>query len=103
MTDRLTWSGIYPAALTMFDTHGHLDEDATAAHLDRLIRDGAHGVVVGGTSGEFIALTDSERRRLVAVAVAAVAGRVPVIAGTGWFATAETIALTRAAADAGAD
>ena len=103
MTDSLPWRGIYPAALTMFDRQGGLDEEATAAHLDRLITAGAHGVVVGGTSGEFIGLTERERVRLVEVAVGAVAGRVPVIAGTGWFSTRETISLTRAAADAGAD
>lgn len=103
MTDSLPWRGIYPAALTMFDRQGGLDEEATVAHLDRLITAGAHGVVVGGTSGEFIGLTERERVRLVEVAVGAVAGRVPVIAGTGWFSTRETISLTRAAADAGAD
>jgi len=103
MTDSLPWRGIYPAALTMFDRQGGLDEEATAAHLDRLITAGAHGVVVGGTSGEFIGLTERERVRLVEVAVGAVAQRVPVIAGTGWFSTRETISLTRAAADAGAD
>jgi 4-hydroxy-tetrahydrodipicolinate synthase len=103
MTDSLPWRGIFPAALTMFDRQGGLDEEATAAHLDRLITAGAHGVVVGGTSGEFIGLTEHERVRLVEVAVGAVAGKVPVIAGTGWFSTRETISLTRAAADAGAD
>ena len=48
MAERLDWQGIFPAALTMFDAAGRLDEEATAAHLDRLIADGAHGVVVGG-------------------------------------------------------
>src|SRR5688572_16507050 len=75
MTETLRWRGIFPAALTMFDREGRVDEDATSAHLDRLIGAGAHGVVVGGTSGEFIGLTERERLRLVEVAVAAVAGR----------------------------
>jgi 4-hydroxy-tetrahydrodipicolinate synthase len=102
MTERLDWQGIYPAALTMFDAEGRLDEEATAAHLDRLIGAGANGLVVGGTSGEFVSLTDPERQRLIDVAVGAARGRVPVIAGTGWFSTAETIRLTRYAASAGA-
>jgi 4-hydroxy-tetrahydrodipicolinate synthase len=76
---------VYPASLTMFDGDGGLDEEATAAHIDRLIRDGAHGV--GGTSGEFIALDDAERRRVIDVGVQAAAGRVPVIAGTGYAST----------------
>ncbi len=103
MTDRLDWAGIYPAALTMFDAEGRLDPETQAAHLDRLVREGAHGVVVGGTSGEFVGLNERERIELVRIAVEAVGGRVPVIAGTGWFSTAQTIDLTRAAADAGAD
>jgi 4-hydroxy-tetrahydrodipicolinate synthase len=98
-----SWSGIFPAALTMFGKDGELDEQTTAEHLDRLVREGAHGVVVGGTSGEFVALDERERERLIEVAVRTVNGRVPVIAGTGWFSTAQTVALTRFAAEAGAD
>ena len=103
MTARVDWAGIYPASLTMFTASGDLDDDAMARQLDRLIAEGAHGVVVGGTSGEFIGLTDAERRHLVDVAVAAVNHRIPVIAGTGHFSTAETIRLTDYAATAGAD
>ncbi|GAA0992281.1 4-hydroxy-tetrahydrodipicolinate synthase [Acrocarpospora macrocephala] len=96
------WGGIFPAALTMFDAHGRLDEDASAAHVDWLIGQGAHGVVVAGTSGEFISLSGRERRRLFEVTVKAAAGRVPVIAGTGAFSTTETVELTQGAAEAGA-
>ena len=103
MTARVDWAGIYPASLTMFTASGDLDDDAMARQLDRLIAEGAHGVVVGGTSGEFIGLTDAERRHLIDVAVAAVNHRIPVIAGTGHFSTAETIRLTDYAATAGAD
>jgi 4-hydroxy-tetrahydrodipicolinate synthase len=101
--DRSTFEGIYPAALTMFDRRGALDPAVTARHLERLIAAGAHGVVVGGTSGEFIAMEADERRRLLDVAVEAVAGRVPVVAGTGLFSTAATIELTRHAEAARAD
>jgi 4-hydroxy-tetrahydrodipicolinate synthase len=87
----------------MFTASGELDEGATAEHLDRLVAEGAHGVVVGGTSGEFIALDERERRRLIEIAVETVAGRVPLVAGTGWFSTAQTIELTRFAGEAGAD
>jgi 4-hydroxy-tetrahydrodipicolinate synthase len=103
MTRRVDWTGIYPAALTMFDEHGRLDEEATVAHLRSLVDQGAHGVVVAGTSGEFIALDDDERRRVIRCAVDAVGGRVPVIAGTGSASTPHTIALTREAAEMGAD
>jgi 4-hydroxy-tetrahydrodipicolinate synthase len=98
-----SWAGIYPASLTMFTESGDLDDEAMGRQLDRLIAEGAHGVVVGGTSGEFIGLTDAERRHLIDVGVAAVNGRIPLIAGTGHFSTAETIRLTDYAAAAGAD
>ena len=100
---RPAWRGIYPAALTMFDRRGRLDETATAKHLERLVAAGADGLVVGGTSGEFIALEPEERRRVIKVAVETVAGRVAVIAGTGFFATAQTVELTRQAEALGAD
>lgn len=103
MTRRVDWMGVYPAVLTMFDAQGRLDEAATAAHIGSLIDQGAHGIVVAGTSGEFIALDDAERRRVIACAVRAVDGRVPLIAGTGSASTQGTVALTREAADLGAD
>jgi 4-hydroxy-tetrahydrodipicolinate synthase len=99
----VTWSGVVPAALTMFDRRGRLDIRASRAHLERLLAEGADGLIVGGTSGEFIALEPRERRRLTEVAVEAAGGRVPVIAGTGCWSTDATIALTRHARDAGAD
>ena len=37
------WAGIFPAALTIFDEVGRLDEDATAAHIDRLVREARTG------------------------------------------------------------
>jgi dihydrodipicolinate synthase/N-acetylneuraminate lyase len=96
------WSGVFPASLTMFNADGSLDLSGTAAHVRYLIDGGAHGVVIGGTSGEFITMTDSERIALVAEAVEAAAGRVPIVAGTGAAGTRQTIELTRAAADCGA-
>lgn len=103
MPGKTDWTGIYPAALTMFDAAGRLDDAATTAHIERLVDDGVHGVVVAGTSGEFVTMDDVERRRTIEVAVKAVRGRVPVIAGTGHVSTAATIRLTEYAASVGAD
>ncbi|WP_157251568.1 dihydrodipicolinate synthase family protein [Nonomuraea typhae] len=95
-------NGVYPAALTMFGPGGRLDLEATCAHLDWLVGQGVHGLVIGGTSGEFVALTGAERRVLLEAALETVAGRVPVLAGTGAYTTAETIELTAHAEAAGA-
>ncbi len=96
------WAGTYPAVMTMFDERGRVDEDATAAHVARLVDEGVQGIVAAGTSGEFILLDADERLRVIRAAIDGAAGRVPVIAGTGAAATHETIALTERAADAGA-
>jgi dihydrodipicolinate synthase/N-acetylneuraminate lyase len=96
------WGGIFPASLTMFDQDGRLDPDAMREHVAALTARGADGIVVGGTTGEFVALTDDERIAAVEAAVRGADGRVPVIAGTGAYATDATVRLTERAAAAGA-
>lgn len=95
--------GIFPAALTMFDRDNNLDEDATARHWDWLIKQGVDGLVIAGTSGEFIALENSERVQLFKLAQQVVDRRVPVIYGAGHYSTKLTIELCEAAQQHGAD
>lgn len=95
--------GIFPAALTMFDEANNLDEERTARHWDWLIRQGVDGLVIAGTSGEFIALEGSERLRLFRLAQDVNHGRVPLIFGSGHYSTKLTIELSAAAQSFGAD
>jgi dihydrodipicolinate synthase/N-acetylneuraminate lyase len=95
--------GIFPAALTMFDRDNNLDEEATARHWDWLIRQGVDGLVITGTSGEFIALANEERVRLFRLAKDVAAGRVPLIFGTGHYSTKFTIEMSQQAQKIGAD
>jgi 4-hydroxy-tetrahydrodipicolinate synthase len=67
------------------------------------IAQGTHGVVPCGTTGESPALSHEEHKRVVELCVEVAKGKVPVIAGTGSNSTAEAIALTRHAREAGAD
>ena len=61
--------GIFPAALTMFDKDNRLDEAATARHWEWLIeKQQVDGLVIAGTSGEFIAMESEERRRVFRLA-----------------------------------
>ena len=94
--------GIFPAALTMFDRDNNVDEDATAQHWEWLIRQGVDGLVIAGTSGEFIALENHERVRLFALANHVVRGRVPLIYGSGHYSTKLTIEMSVAAREHGA-
>lgn len=80
-----------------------VDLEAYGRLVDHQVRGGSSGVVVTGTSGEPSVLTSSERLDLVRAAVAAAAGRLPVVAATGSGSHAETADLTEAAVDAGAD
>lgn len=95
--------GIFPAALTMFDKDNALDEAATADHWEWLISQGVDGLVIAGTSGEFIALENEERVRLFRLAGQVAAGRVPLIYGSGHYSTRLTIELSLAAQEHGAD
>jgi 4-hydroxy-tetrahydrodipicolinate synthase len=51
------WQGVFPAATTQFTPTEALDLEATAAHLDMLIRAGVHGLVMLGTVGENCSLS----------------------------------------------
>ena len=54
------WKGVFPAATTQFAPDLSVDLEATAATLEALIRDGVHGLIVLGTTGECATVTDSE-------------------------------------------
>jgi 4-hydroxy-tetrahydrodipicolinate synthase len=90
------------AALPTPMWHGEIDVIALEALCHRLIDRGINGLVPCGTTGEAPLLTAEEHRRVVATAVLASAGRVPVIAGAGGCNTAVAIELARAAHAAGA-
>jgi len=94
--------GTMTALVTPF-ANGEIDEAAFRAHLDRQIAAGVDAVVPAGTTGEAATLSHAEQARLIRITVEHVSGRVPVIAGAGSNSTAESIALTQAAKDAGAD
>lgn len=98
----MSLSGIITALATPFGPDGALDLDAWRRLLEQQLHGGVQGIVVAGSTGEAAALSDDEYDTLVRAAVAQVAGRVPVLAGTGLSGTAKTIAQTRRAAALGA-
>ncbi|WP_423924789.1 4-hydroxy-tetrahydrodipicolinate synthase [Dokdonella sp.] len=80
-----------------------LDLDAFGRLIEFQIGAGTRGLVVAGSTGEGAALEPEEFFELVEFAAHAVAGRVPLLAGTGLQSTRKTIAQTRLALRAGAD
>ncbi len=101
--DSVSWSGPMPALVTPFDRSGEIDTVSFARNIDLMFEHRATGMLVGGCTGEFWAMTVEERRRLFALAVKAGAGRGTVLAGTGAILAREAIDLTKAAQDAGCD
>jgi 4-hydroxy-tetrahydrodipicolinate synthase len=96
-------NGILVAIVTPFTADGsEIDASALEAHVDRLIGEGAHGLVPGGSTGEFTTLSLDERKQLTELVVKAAGGRVPVVAGTGALSTREAIELAAHAAEVGA-
>ena len=101
--DSVDWNGPMPAVITPFDSDGRIDEAAMRANIDRMFASGATGVLVGGCTGEFWSLSFEERCALFALGADATGGRGTVLAGTGAVTAAETLELTRHAAEAGCD
>jgi 4-hydroxy-tetrahydrodipicolinate synthase len=99
----ITWSGVFPAATTQFNTDLSIDVDASQQVLDALIRDGVHGLVVLGTCGENNSLEADEKRRTLQAAVEVVAGRVPIVVGVSELTTVRAAAFARDAETLGAD
>ncbi len=96
------FEGAATAIVTPLTANG-VDYDAFAKLIDWQIEQGIAALVVAGTTGESSILSDEEHRAVIAFAAKHVAGRVPVIAGTGSNDTAYAVDLTRAACEAGAD
>ena len=98
-----TIRGSIVALVTPMLKNGEIDEGAFKALLDWHIAMGSAAAVIAGTTGESPTLTLEENRRLTADAVKCSNGRMPIIGGVGANATAEAVALTKQAAEDGAD
>ncbi|MEL7128311.1 MAG: 4-hydroxy-tetrahydrodipicolinate synthase [Pseudomonadota bacterium] len=94
--------GSIPALVTPFKNNA-VDRDAYVALVERQIMAGSSALVPVGTTGESATLTHEEHRDVVSLCIETARGRVPVIAGCGSNATAESIGLVEHAKAAGAD
>ena len=103
MTKAAELHGIFPAMLTPFTADGtKIDTDALIRSVSRLLDAGCGGLIPGGSTGEFTALSRPERELLHATVVEATAGRVPVYPQTGAMTAQEAIELSVHAEKAGA-
>ncbi|MDD7266818.1 MAG: 4-hydroxy-tetrahydrodipicolinate synthase [Lachnospiraceae bacterium] len=96
------FTGAATALITPLTKEG-VDYGALGRLIDWQIEQGINALVICGTTGESSTLTDEEHREVLRYSVERIAGRVPVIAGTGSNDTAYAIDLTRFACAAGCD
>jgi dihydrodipicolinate synthase/N-acetylneuraminate lyase len=95
--------GIMVALITPFtDDRSAIDVNRLQAHIERMVKAGIHGLVPGGSTGEFPSLTLAERKQLTELCVKFAAGCIPVVASTGGLTSSEALELSVHAAQAGA-
>ncbi len=95
--------GSMVALVTPMNAAGELDEAALERLVEWQIEAGTQGLVIAGTTGESPTLLPVEHEWLLKRVISQVAGRVPVIAGTGSNSTGQTLDMSRRAVAAGAD
>ncbi|WP_053156781.1 4-hydroxy-tetrahydrodipicolinate synthase [Pseudomonas protegens] len=96
-------AGSMVALVTPMDAQGNLDWDSLSKLVDFHLQEGTNAIVAVGTTGESATLDVNEHIEVIRRVVTQVAGRIPVIAGTGANSTREAIELTTNAKIAGAD
>lgn len=99
----ISFTGVYPILATPFDDDESLDLESFGRLIRFMAELGVDGVTILGVLGESNRMLDAERERLVAAAVKAAAGRIPVIVGASHAGTQATIGLCRMAGELGAD
>ncbi len=95
--------GSIVALVTPMDSQGAIDFDSLTRLIEFHIEQGTDSLVSVGTTGESATLSEDEHCHVIKFTVDKVAGRIPVIAGTGSNSTTEAINLTRKAKELGAD
>ncbi|MDD5955090.1 MAG: 4-hydroxy-tetrahydrodipicolinate synthase [Firmicutes bacterium] len=97
------FTGMATALVTPMAADGSVDYEAFGRLVEFQLEGGINALVVMGTTGENATIEYDDQREIIRFVVEKVAGRVPVIAGTGTNNTAHVIANTKAACEAGAD
>lgn len=93
----MKFEGIYTPAITPLDADGNIDKAAFAEVLEYLVEAKVHGIIIGGSTGEYYAHTAQERFDLAAQAKDVLHGRLPLIVGTGAIRTEDSGAYAEAA------
>ena len=99
----MQFEGIYTPLVTPWNSDYSLNGNSLAETVEFLIGAGVHGIIVAGTTGEYYAQSTDERIDLMSRVRELIAGRLPMIVGTGAMRTEDSVMFARAAKAAGAD
>ncbi|WP_077965493.1 dihydrodipicolinate synthase family protein [Ensifer adhaerens] len=99
----MKFEGIYTPAVTPIGHDGQIDRKGFAAVLESLIEARVHGIIIGGSTGEYYAQSAEERFNLAALAKDVIGSRLPLVVGTGATRTEDSVAFAKAAKEIGAD
>ncbi|MGZ2257430.1 dihydrodipicolinate synthase family protein [Roseobacter sp. A03A-229] len=99
----MQFEGIYTPLITPYHADFTLNNTALAETIEHLIGAGVQGLIVAGTTGEYYAQSMAERIDMMERCKALIAGRVPMIVGTGAIRTEDSIAYAEAAKEVDAD
>ncbi len=94
---RCGFRGVFPALVTPMTPEQEVDYRKLGAFADHLVRKGVHGLVPLGSTGEYYALSNEERERVLRVTLEAAAGRVPVIGGANGGSTRDVVGYSKQA------
>lgn len=95
--------GMYAAIPTPFFEDESINFEGIKTLVNYLADQGMHGIIAGGSTGEYMMMTTEERKAVIKAACEAANGRIDVVAGTGCMRADQTIELTNYAAECGAD
>ncbi|CAM1640558.1 DapA-like [Bartonella apihabitans] len=99
----MQFKGIYTPVVTPYKRDYTIDKKAYAEVLESLIDAKVHGIIVAGSTGEYYAQTQQERLDLAEYAKKVIAGRLPLMIGTGAIRTEESVTYAKHAREIGAD
>lgn len=99
----MKFNGIYTPAITPLDAEGQIDQHSFTQVLEHLIEARVHGIIIGGSTGEYYAQTTEERIALAALAKEVIGSRAQLVIGTGAIRTEDSVTYARHARAIGAD
>jgi 4-hydroxy-tetrahydrodipicolinate synthase len=98
----MQFEGIYTPVITPYRDDGSIDRDAFAKMIEHLIASGVHGIINGGSTGEYYAQSMEERVELATLSKEIIGDRVSLIIGTGAIRLPDSVTMAETAAKIGA-